>query len=358
MAACILHEKLVGHGGAQQVAFELARVLDAPVYAGWVDEEVVPDDVEAVQLFSEASRRLLALPGPLSDFYNMLAWQHVEQVYDYDVLVLNQTTCTWLVPKDDQAVVLYGHHPPRAPYDMWPHSEKTLLNAIVATAKRALYEHTLNYPDVVLANSALTASRFERYLDITPDNIVNPPVDTRSFSPDAAETGDYYLSLGRLAPNKRVPDIVRAASKADVELVVAGSGPMEENVREAAPGNVDVLGRVTEEEKRILLSGAKAFVMNAEREDFGLTPVEAMASGTPVIGVNDGYTTEHVRHGKNGLLYKRGRLEAALRRFENNGVSMDDGQIRECASEHGIERFSDEILDSIELARKEREWSA
>jgi glycosyltransferase involved in cell wall biosynthesis len=353
----VLHEKLVGRGGAQNVAFEHARALGAPVYAGWVDEEYVPGDVEARQIFADRSRHLLKLPSQASDLHNMLAWQHVEEAYGHDELVLNQTTCTWLVPRDDQAVVQYAHHPPRVPYDMWHRRGGGWLNSIVSTAKRVLYRHTLEMPDVLVANSELTASRFRRYFDIDPDMVVYPPVDLDAFGPGVAgPTGDYYLALGRLTPNKRTVEVVEAAESEGVELVVAGGGPRMPEVRAAAGPNTQVLGEVGDGFKAELMSGARAFVMNAEQEDYGLTPVEALASGTPVLAVDEGYTPEHVDDGRTGIVYERGSLAGAIRRMEAAGVGAGEGEIADSVSDRGLAQFERGMTRALELARERRRW--
>ena len=327
----ILHKQLTGVGGAQHVAYELARGLDAPIYAAWVDQEVVPDDVEAIQLFGDAWRRVADLHYTVRDSFMMLAFQHLPELYEYDEVVLNQTTATWFVPREDQAVVQYAHHPLRGQYDMWHRREKTLLNAAVATVQRTLYRPTMDYPDTIIANSETTARRFRRYFNIDIDGVVHPPVDTSAFDPSERETGDYYLTLGRLEPNKRVPEIVEAFEEEGVPLVVAGTGSEEDAVRKAAGRHTEVVGHVSEEEKARLMSGARGFVMNAEQEDFGMTPVEAMASGTPVLGVDEGFTPHHIDEGVTGTVYRRGELGAAIRRAE--AADWDEDEIAESADQ-------------------------
>lgn len=340
----ILHKQLTGVGGAQHVAYELARGLDAPIYAAWVDQDVVPDDVEAVQLFGDTSRRLTDVHYTLRDSYMMLAFQHLPELYDYDRVVVNQTTGTWFVPREDQRVVQYAHHPPRSQYDMWHRRDPSLLSTAVATAQRVLYRPTMDYPDAIIANSETTARRFRKYFNIEVDAVVHPPVDTSHFDPDECVTGDYYLSLSRLEPNKRVVEIVEAFEEEGVPLVVAGTGSEGDSVRDAAGRHTEVVGHATEDQKIQLMSGARGFVMNAEQEDYGMTPVEAMASGTPVLGVDEGYTPRHITEGVNGVVYRRGELGAAIRRAER--TDWDENRIAASAERRiGFVTEIEEALD-------------
>lgn len=338
----IAHEKLNSLGGAQQVAFELARTFDAPIYTAWYDEDVVPDDVEVRQLWPDWQRGVLRAPTPLTDAYHMLRWSWVEDLYQHDTIILNKTNTAWFVPKPGQTVVHYVHSPPRSTFDRWHTHEHGIIGRVAAIAQRAIYEHTWNYPDAIVTNSEVVAQRLERYLDREADRVVHPPVDTSEFGPGQAPTEDYYLTLGRLAGNKNVPEIVDAAEAVGVPLLVAGDGPERQAVERHAGEHTEVVGRVSEETKRELYAGAKAFVMHASQEDFGLTPIEALASGTPVIGVSEGYTQHQITDGGTGILYDRAGgvgLREAIRRFEREGVSRSESEITRAATPYDSEQF-------------------
>jgi len=113
-------------------------------------------------------------------------------------------------------------------------------------------------------------------------------VATDKYSPTDESTGDYYLTLSRLDWHKDIDGIVRAFNESGHRLVVAGDGPERERLESIAGDNVEFAGFVSEERKRELLAGAKAFVFNGRDEDFGIAPVEALAAGTPLLGVEEG----------------------------------------------------------------------
>lgn len=350
MKVAIAHEKITGIGGAQKVAFELARTFDAPIYTGWVEDEYVPEDVEVRQLFSDRSKRLLNLPGVLVDGYHMLKWSWVKELYEYDTVILNKTNTAWFVPKPDQQIIHYVHSPPRSTFDRWHDIEQSNLNRVAGIAQRAVYEHTWNYPDYIIANSEVVAHRLERYLDREADEVIHPPVPIDEYSPEKQATDGFYFTVGRLAPNKNVPAIVEACEAANVPIKIAGEGPTKENVENVAGENTEVLGYISEERKQELYSEAKATIFNASQEDFGITPVESLASGTPVIGVNEGYTKYQVQDGKNGILFNRNggeNLKRSIEQFENRGVQMDETEVSTTADEYHRKRFRRKMQEVI-----------
>lgn len=347
----IVHEKLLGHGGAQHVAYELARALDAPIYAGWVDTKYVPDDVTAIQVFSDRSRHILRLPIAFSDAFHMLAWVHRPELHDYDTVIINKTNCAWYVPKPQQTVLHYLHHPPRSSYDNWHRATPGWNKRALSHIERTVFEHTFNYPDTIIANSEVTAHRLTRYLNRQADDIVYPPVDTTRYTPDTTPTQDYYLTLGRLAPNKRVDEIITATQNQDQHLKVAGSGSQQHKLQSIADEHTTLLGQVPESAKPRLYAGARAFIFNAEQEDFGLTPIEAMAAGTPVIGIREGFTEHQINDGKNGILYDHGDLEQAIQRFETDGVDWTPRKIADSVTPYSRERFREQIREHVETTR-------
>jgi len=346
----ILHDQFRMMGGAERVGCELARALDAPIYAGRVDDGVPPGDVDVRELFDGVTGRAMRRHWLIQDFGQMFAWQHRPELWDYDVVLINKTNPLWYQPRDHQVVLGYLHSTPRALYDQFDKQGGGVLTALT-TAMRTLYETNRTRPDAWVCNSDLVQRRAALYWDRRRDtSVIYPPVETARLSPNTAETADYYVTVGRLSDNKRVPDIVRAFQNTDKRLVVAGDGKDMPAVKRLAAGheNIMIRGHVPEDEKRRLLSEAKAFVMNAECEDFGISPIEAMAAGTPVLGVAEGFTKHQITDGENGLLYERGQLAGAIGRFERDGVSLDERGLAASVSQFSTARFRAEVQAWVE----------
>ena len=361
----ILHDQLVTRGGAERVAFEHARTFDAPILAGVVDHKIVPDDVEAVQVFdSRIGKRCMRSHYLVQDLYQMQAWQHVEEAYEYDTLIVNKTNPGWFVPRDDQTTVWFLHSTPRGLYDQFYRQGSDWKTRLLKTPMRPLFLPNTRYADAWACNSDLVQRRMDRYWDVPEDevNVIYPPVDVESCSPDHADTKNYYFTVSRLRGHKRIGEIVEAFNQlakddGDYRLLVAGEGPDRDRLEGMAGENVEFLGYVDEAEKYRLLSEAKAGIFNAENEDFGIVPIEFFASGTPVIGVDDGFTRHQILHGKNGYTFARqgGHLRETIRLFEQRGVKWSADQIASFAERFSTRRFREEMRDLVERAEQRSE---
>lgn len=348
----VVHGNYLAHGGGEVVAEDLATLFDAPLYYGFGRDDAVPDNgTEHVSLFDDSLLARFKQSPFVRDLYYMWAFQHVPELHDYDVVIQSGNEMGWYVPPDDQAVVKYVHSTPRAAYDRFPDKGGDPVVRLYAFATRVLYQQNLPYPDVYVANSELIARRIRRYWGIEDVRVVHPPVDVESYEP--GETEDFYFTFSRLDPAKNVDEIIRAFDGRDERLVVGGDGPEADRLRRMAGDNVEFRGFLSEAEKRDLLGRARAFVFAARNEDFGIVPVEALASGTPVIGVRDGYTRYQIEDGENGILYERGaeNLAAAVDRFDRDGVALTADEIAEGAERYGRDAFAEGMRAAVAEAR-------
>jgi glycosyltransferase involved in cell wall biosynthesis len=166
------------------------------------------------------------------------------------------------------------------------------------------------------------------------------------------ERADYYVSVARLVPYKRVDVIVEAFRQLGRPVVVIGEGPELGRLRQMAPANVQLLGWQPEEVVREYLQRARAFVFAAE-EDFGIAAVEAQAAGTPVIAYGRGGVTESVVPGETGLFFYEQTPQAlaeAVEEFERSASRFKVERIRANAERFRKERFKEEFLKLVELA--------
>lgn len=342
----ILHDQFRTMGGAERVAVEIARTFDAPIYTLRHDDGVGPADVDIRTLNGKWGKWLMRRHYQIQDLYQMLRWQHDSELYEYDTLIETKTNPYWFVPHaDSQQVIRYLHSTPRNMYDQFKRRGGHPLTNTLMTVQRMLYQHTLPYADAWIANSDIVARRSRMYFNIDPDHVIYPPVDVSKASPHRAETQDIILAIGRLAVNKRVGLLRDVAERVDVPVHVAGDGPMRDELLDGAPDNLYYHGYVDEEAKWQLMSEAGATLMLAENEDFGIVPIESMASGTPVIGVREGFTEYQIQHGQNGLLVEPdvGEIHDAIKRFQRDGVGWSDDQIAAYAQQFGTERFREEF---------------
>lgn len=214
--------------------------------------------------------------------------------------------------------IFYCHTPPRFLYDLRDHYLRTAdplrrLGLLLAgPAFRRRYEEAVARMHVIVANSENIRGRIRTYLG-RESIVVYPPVDTAGFR--WGEPQGYYLSTARLTPLKRVGAIVDAfLDMPHKRLVVASGGEDEAALRARAAGadNISFTGWTGEAELRALVAGAVATIYVPVEEDFGMSPVESMAAGKPVIGVAEGGLLETVVPGETGLLVPPGFSPADL----------------------------------------------
>jgi glycosyltransferase involved in cell wall biosynthesis len=166
---------------------------------------------------------------------------------------------------------------------------------------RAWDQATHSRVDAFAANSKFVAGRVKRYYGREAD-VVNPPVDTDFYKPSDSPKKDYYLVISALEPYKRIDLAIDAFNKNKMKLKIVGGGSKFKELRRRASDNIEFLGRINDYEIKTLYQNAKAFIFPGI-EDFGITPVEAQACGTPVIAFGRGGATETVIHKKTGVLF-------------------------------------------------------
>jgi len=356
----ILHGNYFARGGGERVADAIAEIFDAPLYYGFGNKSAIPDDdIERRKLFhpNPLSKRLVGRVHQYRDALFMWYGSHLPELFDYDVVIQSGNEFGWYVPKQlDQTIVKYVHSPPRGPYDMhYKHGESAFHRAYSLLAK-TMYRHTTSYVDTYIANSEVVAQRCQKAWNVEPE-IVYPPVDVETYGSDMAnkKQPNTFLTYSRLYRHKRTREIVQAFEDLDAQLIVGGKGPQREHLEEIAGGNVEIRGYLSETEKRELLASCDATIFNAENEDFGMVPIESFASGTPVLGVCDGFTQHQISDGENGLLYETGEpesIQSAIQRFQRDGVEWGPTKLEGFAQQFGADRFAQEMRNVVAQARK------
>jgi glycosyltransferase involved in cell wall biosynthesis len=286
---------------------------------------------------------------------------------EYDV-ILSSSYCVakGVLTSSDQTHLNYIHTPVRYAWHLQHQylEEMGLTRGITSIMARLLLHYIRTWDlrsavgvDSFVANSAYVARQVTR-LYKQKCHVLHPPVDLERFTLET-EKDDYYVTASRLVPYKRVDLIVKAfARMPHRKLVVIGDGPERSRVEQAAKGhsNIEVLGYQPDGELRRLVAKARAFVF-AAIEDFGIAPLEAQASGTPVIALGKGGALETVRplgaDEPTGVYFfeqTEASLIAAVEEFEGQAPHISPLNCRKNAEEFATERFRNRLLELVEDA--------
>ncbi len=306
----IYHDYFSIRGGGERVVLDLAHGLGADLIYGFRgSESYALDDFPA-------RHRDLGV-GPLAGVRGMMPlvlYQRFRsernRADQYPVRIFSGVTAPFAAPERSNRGlnVFYCHTPPRFLYD-----QKAFLSRRSGTIRRmgmaaigpwfqSAYERAVGRMDVIVANSKNIRQRIKTYLGHD-SIVVYPPVDTANFRWAPAQ--GYYLSTARLTPLKRIGLIVKAfLAMPDKQLVIASGGEQENELRALAGDapNIRFTGWTTDGQLRDLVAGCIATIYIPVEEDFGMSPVESMAAGKPVIGVAEGGLLETIVSGETGLL--------------------------------------------------------
>ena len=358
MKIALIHDHLAQDGGAEKVLMAFQEIWpDAPTYV------LVHDPTSAHERFANKDIRTSFLQKmPLGvkkyQWYFPLMPTAVESydLMEYDVVLSSTASLAkGVITRPDTLHISYCHTPTRY---LWSdtHSyvrELSVPNMVkwtlpfFLTNMRMWDKAAADRVDQFIANSNLVQRRIRKYYK-TDSDVIYPPVEMDQFQ--LQPKGDFYLAGGRIVPYKRFDVIVEAFSRLGRKLKIFGDGPELANLKAVASDNIEFLGKVSQAELQQLYAEALAFI-NPQVEDFGITMVEAMASGTPVVALNEGGASEIITPGVTGELFEYQTWEDladAIVRFDPARYNSE--QIRADAERFSKQKFKTEMKQYVEEA--------
>lgn len=347
MKVALVHDYLTQRGGAERV-FELLckRYPDADVFTSLYDPRSSidfgdrPIETTYLQRIPQASRyfRLLA-PLYYSAFRSL-------DLRDYDLIISSSTSFAKSVRKrPDAKHVCLCHNVTRFLWDTktylrefsayrWFYPALEQIFQMMRTADLTYSQE----PDLYVANSTVVAQRIQRIYG-KPAKVIHYPIDTQQFT-FSDQKENFYLASARLLGYKRMDVIVEAFNWLGWKLIITGDGPERQLLQSRAMKNVEFLGHVSDAERKELLSKSRSVVISA-LEDYGLVPIEANASGTPVIAYGAGGVLDTQVPGKTGLFFNSQTpqaLQEAL--LKARSIEWNYQKIRQ----HAMSRFSEDVF--------------
>jgi glycosyltransferase involved in cell wall biosynthesis len=325
MRVAIVHYWLLGMRGGESVVESLCRMFpEADIFTLFYDPEKVSDTIRSHKVTA-------SYLNPLRRYYrSLLPWMPAAlesfDLRDYDLILSSESgPAKGVIAPSAARHVCYCHTPMRYLWELYPAYLHEWTQSRVKRMLMRRAAHRLRLWDFAssarvdqfVANSENVRRRIWKTYR-REAAVVNPPVAVETFSYAAPE--DYFLIVSELVAYKRLDYAIRLFSRTGRKLRVAGDGPEYKALKRLAGPAVEFCGRVSAEHLRELYSRSRALIMPGE-EDFGITMVESLASGKPVIGLGAGGACEIVplENPCGGVLYGQPTeddLEAALLTFD------------------------------------------
>lgn len=367
LKVAIVHDWLVSLGGAERVVASLLNLFpQADLYTSVYDPKKVKLFRNKEVKTSFLQKWPLALKKhQLFASLRPLAFESFD-FKGYDLVISSSSAeSKGVITSSETLHISYIHTPIRY---YWSGYEEYLRNpgfGVINPAVRLIMPNMVaklrkwdyaaaQRPDYLIANSRVVQERIEKYYNRS-SIVINPPVDIERFEKSNLKTDDkkedFYLVVSRLVPYKRVDIAIEAFNKLNRKLIIAGRGPELKNLKKLANENITFIENPSEEKVTDLYRKARAFIFSAE-EDFGITPLEAMASATPVICYGSGGVVETVISGKTGLYHNKQTPESlmgAVLKFEK--IEFDDNVLVKRANDFSEQVFMDKfggyIVDKV-----------
>jgi glycosyltransferase involved in cell wall biosynthesis len=352
MKIALVHDWFVESGGAEKVVASILNIFpDAEVFS--TVDYLSPSQRKSI-LKDKKVHTTFIQRLPFSKKYKKyfslmpLAMESLD-FSDYDVVISSSSSVgKGIITGPDQIHICYCHSPMRYAWDLQEQylKESGLNRGVKSFFARYLLFFMRNWDvrssfgvDYYVANSDYISKRIKKVYR-RDSEVIYPSVDVDDFE-SVDEKEDFYFTCSRMVPYKKIDLIVDAFSQMpDKRLVVIGDGPDMKKIKKKAGSNVELLGHQPFTVLKDKMAAARAFVFAAE-EDFGIVPVEAQASGTPVIAYRKGGALETIIDGETGIFFDEQNVESiiqAVKEFESK--VFDFNKIRK-----NSERFSAAIFN-------------
>jgi glycosyltransferase involved in cell wall biosynthesis len=363
MKVAIIHYWLVGMRGGEKVVESLCRLFpSADIFTHVYDPDAASETIKAHQIKTTFVGRLPFATKKYKSYLPLMpiALEQID-LRGYDLVISSESgPAKGVIPPSDALHICYCHSPMRYVWNMY-HDYRERAGLLTRWFMPPAAHYIRNWDALsasrvheFVANSSTVARRIETYYNRRA-TVIYPPVDTAAFEPVPSHmVEDYHLMVGELVRYKRPELAIEAFNRLQKPLVVIGGGEMLSELRSIAGPQVKLLGPQPFQVLKHHYARCRALIFPGE-EDFGIVPVEAMASGRPVIAFGKGGATETVVDGVTGTFFHEQSVEAlidAVRRCGDIPFSIE--RIVQRASEFGSERFLKEMADFVSKAQASR----
>jgi glycosyltransferase involved in cell wall biosynthesis len=343
--------QIEGKGGAERVILEMAKVFDADIYSIPYEKSF-----EEFKDFSIYSKKLLVEKLPLPRFLRIFATDMGKKLgylrldlSGYDLVIAAKPSGLFATIDIENPCVYYCHGPPNYIYQHKRYYARRfgIPFRIWSGFWIEIFKNLSDFPDKWIVNSKTTQSVVKEFYG-KDSTVVYPPVNVERLV--EGESEDYFLSVQNLSGYKRVDWQVQVFNQLNEKLKIVGTGPEKEKLEKMAKENIEFLGSVSDSELVELYSHCKAVIQTNLHEDFGIVPVEAMASGKPAICPNRAGFRETVIDGETGILFDEpfvSNMKKCIMEFDPS--KFDPKKCRKRAEKFNRKRFREKIKEVVKV---------
>lgn len=352
----IAHDWLTNMGGAEKVVINFKEIYkDAPIYTTVYNPDNLAPELQNIDVRTSFIQKFKNAKNNHQKYLPFMptAWEQFD-FNEYDVVLSSSSSCAkGIVTSPSTMHVCYCHSPMRY---AWEFYGEYMSREKVGKLKKMLIPYIMNYiriwdvvsanrVDYFIANSRNVAKRIWKHYRREAD-VIHPPVKASYFN-IIDQDEEYFLIVSRLVAYKRVDLAVEAFNELGLPLVVIGTGPQLEYLKSIAKDNVKIMGRQPDEVIREYYAKCRAFIFPGE-EDFGITPLEAQASGRPVIAFGKGGALETVVDKETGVFFSEQTVDSLKRAVnEFKSINFNKNKIRQHALQFDEEIFKEKIKKYI-----------
>jgi len=362
MKLAIVHDFLNQYGGAERVVGYFLKLFpEVPIYTSIYFPDHTFNLFKHKKIITTFMQKIPGIRKYYKNFFFLYPYAFRSlKLGNYEIILSSSSSYSHFINKYKNSVLInYCYTPPRFLWESESYLEgEKISNALSAVIKPVIYflrKMDLNQSkkvDYYIAISEYVRNKIRKIYN-RKSIVIYPPIETQKYR-FRKDKDDFYIVVSRLKGYKRVDIAIEAFNILGKELLIVGTGEDENNLRKISGENIKFLGSVSDNKLLDLYSRAKALVFTG-KEDFGLTPIEAQASGTPVVAYGEGGILETIVKGKTGFFFnkwKPGALVDVIKKFEKN--PLDPVRCRENAARFDFKNFKKGIKSFINDVYKER----
>ena len=369
MKIALVHDQLQEFGGAERVLVSLKKIFpQSDIFTSFYNPKSLGShaqifkDWKIITSWADKVPFLKKIYSPLR-FITPLIWESFD-FSKYDIVISSSGAymSKGVITKPKTLHISYIHHPPKylyyyeTPIEWQKHRLIKIYGNIINHDLRIWDYVASQGPNYLIANSLETQKRIEKFYR-RKSTVIYPPVDMPKTininNLQLSNTKNYYITLSRLSRPKHIDVLIKAANKMKFKLKIIGAGRDEKRLRQIAGETCEFLKSVPDSKFSELFKHAKAFLFASVDEEFGISPIEALGYGVPVIAYSSGGLKETVINGKNGFLFNKLNENSLIEKIKLlEGLSPDKyleikRNARKSALSYSQDIFKNKMLEFV-----------